>query len=206
MKRVVGLTGGIGSGKSTVAQRLARLGASVIDADEISRSLTAAQGAAIPALRAAFGPEVLGPDGALDRKAMRALAFSDPGSRARLEAILHPLIRAASDRAQAEATGPYVVLVVPLLFETGGEARAWRTLVVDVSEAEQVARVRHRSGLPEVEVRSIMATQWPRWRRLQLADDVVCNAGPEEDLDPQCERLHAMYASPVPTPSTDRCR
>lgn len=206
MKRVVGLTGGIGSGKSTVAGRLARLGASVIDADEISRSLTGPLGGAIPALRSAFGAHAIGPDGALDRKAMRELAFSDPGARARLEAILHPLIRAASDRAQAEAPGPYVVLVVPLLFETGGQARAWRTLVVDASEAVQLERVMQRSSLPEAEVRSIMATQWPRWRRLQLADDVVCNAGAETALDPQCERLHAMYASPVPTPSTGRCR
>jgi dephospho-CoA kinase len=195
VKLAVGLTGGIGSGKSTVADRLAALGASVIDADAISRSLTAAGGAAMAAVRAAFGHGLAGPDGALDREAMRELAFSDATARSRLEAILHPLIRAESDRARAAAAGPYVLLVVPLLFETAGQARVDRTLVVDCAERLQVERVRERSGLDASEVGRIMATQWPRWRRLQMADDVVWNGGAPEALGPQCERLHTRYAA-----------
>src|SRR5262245_33203333 len=116
---VVGLTGGIGSGKSTVAELLADLGATVVDTDAISRELTGAGGAAMPALRSAFGPKFVTPQGALNRDAMRALAFEDAGARSRLEAILHPAIREESDRQLAAASGPYSVLVVPLLFEGG---------------------------------------------------------------------------------------
>ena len=195
MKLSIGLTGGIGSGKSTVAERFGRLGASIVDADEISRALTSAEGAAMPALRAAFGSGLVAGDGALDRRAMRELAFTDPGARARLEAILHPLVRAESDRAKAAAPGPYVMMVVPLLFETGGQARVDRTLVVDAPEDAQVDRVERRSALAPGEVRKVMAAQWPRWRRLQMADDVVCNGGSEGALDAQCERLHARYAA-----------
>ncbi|QJR09310.1 Dephospho-CoA kinase [Usitatibacter rugosus] len=194
MKLSVGLTGGIGSGKSTVAERFERLGASLVDADEISRALTAPGGAAMPALRAAFGRGLVAADGALDRRAMRELAFTDPGARARLEAILHPLVRAESDRARAGAGGHYVMMIVPLLFETGGQARVDRTLVVDAPEETQVERVVRRSALAPEEVRQVMAAQWPRWRRLQAADDVVFNGGSEGELDAQCERLHARYA------------
>ena len=195
MKLSIGLTGGIGSGKSTVAERFGRLGASLVDADEISRALTAADGAAMPALRKEFGSGLVAPDGALDRRAMRELAFADPGARARLEAVLHPLVRAESDRARASAQGPYVMMVVPLLFETGGQARVDRTLVVDAPEDAQVERVERRSALAPGEVRQVMAAQWPRWRRLQMADDVVYNGGAEGALDAQCERLHARYAA-----------
>lgn len=193
MKLAVGLTGGIGSGKTTVGDRLGALGATLVDSDEISRALTAAGGAAIGPLREAFGAGAIGADGALDRAAMRELAFADPAARARLEAILHPLIRAESDRARRDAPGPYVVMVVPLLFETGGQARVSRTLAVDCPEAVQVSRVMARSALAEAEVRAIMAAQWPRWRRLQAADDVIWNGGAPEALGPQCERLHARY-------------
>jgi dephospho-CoA kinase len=193
VKLAVGLTGGIGSGKTTVGDRLAALGATLVDSDAISRALTAAGGAAIEHLREAFGASAIGADGALDRAAMRELAFADPAARARLEAILHPLIRAESDRARHEATGPYVVMVVPLLFETGGHARVSRTLVVDVPEAMQVSRVMARSALAEAEVRAIMAAQWPRWRRLQAADDVIWNGGDAAALGAQCERAHARY-------------
>ena len=201
MKLAVGLTGGIGAGKTTVADRLGALGATLIDADAISRALTSAGGAAIGALRAAFGESALDASGALDRDAMRALAFADSGARERLEAVLHPLIRAESDRARREATGAYVVLVVPLLFETGGQARVTRTLVVDTPEEIQVSRVRARSGLDEAAVRAIMAAQWPRWRRLQMADDVVWNGGAAEALDGQCRRLHALYAALAAAPA-----
>lgn len=191
MNRTVGLTGGIGSGKSTAAGFLARLGASVVDADEISRGLTAAGGAALGALREAFGEAMVPPGGALDRDAMRALAFSDPAARARLEAILHPLVREASDRQVAAATGPYAVLVVPLLFESGSYAgRLDRVVVVDLDESLQVRRTVARSGLAPEAVRAIMAAQWPRWRRLQAADEVLWNGGDPGQLQAQCERLH----------------
>ncbi len=197
VKLAVGLTGGIGSGKTTVAERLAALGAAVIDSDAISRELTAAGGGAIEAIRAAFGARFVTAEGALDRAAMRELAFADPAARERLEALLHPMIRERSDRARREAAGPYVVLVVPLLCETGGEARVARVLVVDAPESLQVERVVARSGLSPGQVRAVMAAQWPRWRRLQVADDVVCNGGPVSALGPQCERLHAKYLALV---------
>jgi len=138
---------------------------------------------------------LVAPDGALDRRAMRELAFADPGARARLEAILHPRVRAESDRMKAAAPGPYVMMVVPLLFETGGQARVDRTLVVDAPEDAQVDRVERRSALAPGEVRQVMAAQWPRWRRLQMADDVVFNGATLSALDAQCERLHARYAA-----------
>jgi dephospho-CoA kinase len=191
---VVALTGGIGSGKSAVSERLASRGATVVDTDEISRALTAAGGGAVEALRAAFGEGYVTGEGALDRDAMRTLAFEDPQARARLEAVLHPAIREASDREIAAARGPYVLLVVPLLFETGGHSRrAARVLVVDCDESLQVARTMQRSSLPEAQVRRIMAAQWPRWRRLQSADDVIWNGGEAAALGPQCDRLHAFY-------------
>ena len=191
---VVGLTGGIGSGKSTVAEALRARGASIVDTDEVSRHLTGPAGAAMAALREAFGARFVAADGSLDREAMRALAFEDPGARSRLEAILHPAIRSEADRQLAAARGPYAVVVVPLLFETRGYLdRVARTLVVDCPERLQVERTMRRSGLDEAEVRAIMAAHWPRWRRLQAADDVVWNGGAPADLAPQCERLHARY-------------
>lgn len=192
----IGLTGGIGSGKTTVGARFEALGASVVDADEISRALTASGGAAIAALREAFGARSIAADGALDRAAMRDLVFEDPLARARLEAILHPAIRAASDAALARAKGPYAIVVVPLLFETRGYLeRVDRTLAVDCPEELQVERTMARSGLAAEGVRAVMRAQWPRWRRLQVADDVVWNGGEPAALDPQCERLHRFYCT-----------
>jgi dephospho-CoA kinase len=125
---------------------------------------------------------------------MRALAFEDPLARARLESILHPAIRAEADAALAASRCPYAVIVVPLLFETRGyRDRATRTLAVDCDESLQVARTTARSGLAEEAVRAIMRTQWPRWRRLQMADDVIWNGGDARSLAPECERLHARY-------------
>jgi dephospho-CoA kinase len=191
---VVALTGGIGSGKSAVSGLLGARGATIVDTDEISRALTAAKGGAIVALEAEFGAKYITADRALDRAAMRALAFEDPSARARLEAILHPAIRAASDAALDAASGPYAVHVVPLLFETGGaRRRAARVLVVDCDEGLQVRRTMQRSSLPEDEVRRIMAAQWPRWRRLQAADDVVWNGGDLGALEAQCDRIHQFY-------------
>jgi dephospho-CoA kinase len=191
----VGLTGGIGSGKSTVAAWLARNGAGVVDTDEISHSLTGPGGAAMAAIAEAFGAGFVAADGSLERAAMRKAAFADDAARERLEAILHPMIRERSERAVALATGPYAVLVVPLLFESGTRSgRYSRTLVVDCPRGLQAERVVRRSGLAESEVRAIMARQWPRWRRLQLADDVIWNGGAPEELEAACERLHAAYA------------
>lgn len=196
MIRVVGLTGGIGSGKSTAADLLAARGAYVVDADALSRELTAPGGAALPALREAFGTGLVPESGEPDRAGLRARVFADPADRRRLEAILHPLIRRESDRRLAAATGPYALLVVPLLFESGQYAgRVSSVVVVDCSEDLQVARTRSRSGLGEDEVRRIMATQWPRGRRLQCADEVLWNGGDRAGLEAQCDRLHARLAA-----------
>ena len=190
----IGLTGGIGSGKSTVASYLRSLGAAVIDTDEISHRLTGPGGAAMGAIRAAFGSGFVTSEGALDREAMRALVFADPKARARLESILHPAIRRAADAELARAQGPYSLVVIPLLYETRGYLdRLARVLVVDCPEALQVKRTTGRSGLLEDEVRAIMAAQWPRWRRLQLADDVVWNGGDEADLRARCDEVHRSY-------------
>lgn len=194
VKLAVGLTGGIGSGKTTVADFLGTLGATVVDTDAISHRLTAAGGAAMAQVRGAFGDEFVTDDGALDRAAMRSLVFSDAAARVRLEAILHPAIRREADRELAEAAGAYSVVVIPLLFETRVSLYPVdRVLVVDCPEPLQVRRTAARSGLAEDAVRAIMAAQWPRWRRLQMADDVVWNGGDEARLRGQCERLHETY-------------
>lgn len=199
--RPIGLTGGIGSGKSTAARLLADRGAAVIDADDISRGLTGPGGGALPALREAFGEGLVPRDGALDRSAMRALAFTDAAARARLEGILHPRIREETRRLLAAATGPYAVIVVPLLFESGSwTGTLERIVVVDCSEALQVERTVARSGLAAEEVRRIMATQWPRWRRLQAADEVLWNGGDTAAFAAQCERLHARLCAGTQSP------
>jgi dephospho-CoA kinase len=190
----IGLTGGIGSGKSAVAARLQALGASIVDTDVISHELTGPSGGAMPAVRAAFGDRFIGPDGALDRAAMRTLAFEDTAARGRLEAILHPAIRASADAELAQARGPYAIVVVPLLFETRGYLdRVSRVLVVDCPEPLQVERTMRRSSLDESAVRAILAAQWPRWRRLQAADDVIWNGGSEQALGERCAEIHNKY-------------
>jgi dephospho-CoA kinase len=195
---IVGLTGGIGSGKSTVAELFAAQGVPVVDTDAIAHALTTASGAGMAPIGAAFGPTVLTADGALDRAAMRRLVFADPEARRRLEAILHPLIRAESARQCAAAVGPYVLLVVPLLVESGDYARrCQRLLVVDCREETQLARVMARSALSEGEARAIMASQASRTERLAAAADVIDNDGPASDLPPQIARLHQAYCQAV---------
>jgi dephospho-CoA kinase len=190
----VGLTGGIGCGKTTVADLFAARGASIVDTDQIAHALTAPHGAAMPALVAEFGPDYATLDGALDRAKMRALVFSDPGARGRLEAILHPRIREATVAAAQRATGPYVIFVVPLLIESGTwRERVARILAIDCPEQTQVARVMARNGLPEAQVRAIMAAQVTRAQRLEAADDVILNDAGVEALLPQVERLHLEY-------------
>ena len=191
---IVGLTGGIGSGKSAATAHFAALGASVVDTDLIAHALTAPGGAAIEAIRRTFGADMLTPDGSLDRAAMRALAFQRPAARRQLEAILHPMIRDESTRQCREASGPYVVVAVPLLIESGTyRERCNRICVVDCPEDLQVARVRQRNSLPEEQVRSIMAAQASRAQRLAAADDVIDNSGTLAELEAQVERLHAAY-------------
>jgi dephospho-CoA kinase len=190
----VGLTGGIGCGKTTVADLFKARGAAVIDTDRIAHALTAPGGAAMPALLAEFGPGFATPDGAMDRARMRALAFSEPGARARLEAILHPRIREATAAAALIAGGPYTIFVVPLLVESGTwRERVARILAIDCPEQVQVARVMARNGLPEAQVRAIMAAQASRAERLAAADDVILNDDGLDLLAPQVERLHASY-------------
>jgi dephospho-CoA kinase len=190
----VGLTGGIGSGKSAASDRFGELGAGVVDTDEISRELTAPAGAAMQEIRKQFGPEFITVDGGLDRARMRRLVFADAAARRKLEAFLHPLIRARTRTAIAAAAQPYVVVVVPLLLETGACAElVERVLVVDCEEAEQVRRTMARSGLSAGEVREIMATQLSRAERLRRADDVLANDGDLPALQRRVARLHAQY-------------
>jgi dephospho-CoA kinase len=193
----VGLTGGIGSGKSLVSDELARLGAHVVDADAIAHELTAPAGAAMTAIAQRFGPSFVRADGALDRTRMRELVFRDGIARAALEAILHPRFRALTEEraAAAPAGAPYVVLVVPLLIESGGwRERIDRVLVVDCPIATQIERVMRRSGLVESAVRAIISRQIERRERLNAADDVLVNDGPIDRTIGQTRRLHGFYA------------
>ena len=194
MALVVGLTGGIGSGKSAAADEFARLGATVVDTDAISHELTGPDGAAIAKIRRQFGAAFVDAGGAMDRKRMRDLVFSDPDEKQRLEALLHPMIRAESARRIAASTGPYAVHVVPLLIESPEHrARVGRVLVVDCPEELQVSRVRQRSGLPDAEVRRIIASQVQRDKRLAAADDVIDNSGSIAALQQQVRKLHDGY-------------
>jgi len=191
---VVGLTGGIGSGKSAAADEFARLGATVVDTDVIAREVTAAGGAAIPAVRGLFGPEFFDASGAMDRAKVRATVFADSAAKKSLEALLHPMIRRESERQIAAATGPYVIYVVPLLIESGNyRDRVQRVAVVDCPEELQLERVRTRSNLPEDEIRRIIASQVPRTQRRAAANDVIDNSGPLDALHKRVRELHRTY-------------
>jgi len=191
---LIGLTGGIGSGKSEVAAAFAALGADVIDADEIAHAISRRGEAGHRAVVESLGASFVGADGELDRAALRRRAFDDPAFRRDLEQLLHPLIAARLEDAIGGLTGPYGILVVPLLLERGGlRKRVARVLVVDCPEPEQMRRVQLRSGLAADDVRKIMATQLPRADRLAAADDVIDNSGPREALGPQVERLDRRY-------------
>lgn len=192
----IGLTGGVGSGKSTVAAMLQALGAGIVDADHLVHDLIAPAGAAIAQLRAEFGNDAITADGGLDRAWMRARAFSDSGVRRRLEAILHPRVRAAAEsRAQALAPRvPYTVLVIPLLVESGDwTSRVRRVLVIDCAEATQLTRVQARPNIDRSTAEAILRAQADRTARLSAADDVLFNEAPLADLQPRVARLHAVY-------------
>ncbi|RQR39019.1 dephospho-CoA kinase [Burkholderia sp. Bp9142] len=191
----IGLTGGIGSGKTTVADMFAARGTSLVDTDLIAHRITAPAGLAMPAIEHAFGPDFVAADGSLDRAKMRALIFSDDDARRRLEAITHPLIRAETDREAREAQGPYVIFVVPLLVESGNwKARSDRVLVVDCPVETQIARVMRRNGFTREQVEAIIARQATREARLAAADDVIVNdATTPEALAAQVDALHQRY-------------
>jgi len=191
---VVGLTGGIGSGKSAAADEFAALGATVVDTDAIARELTDKGGAALAHIEKLFGTGFLAPGGEMDRKKMRDHVFADPAAKQALENLLHPMIREESARRIAMASGPYVVHVVPLLIESPDyRRRVDRVLVVDAPEEAQLARVHARSGLSADEVRAIMRTQASRAERLAAADDVIDNSGAREALRKQVGALHQKY-------------
>ena len=194
MSLLIGLTGGIGSGKSTVARLFAELGAGIIDTDEIARQLTAAGGEAMPAIKTQFGPEYVEPSGAMNRPAMRRKVFTDAAAKLRLETILHPMIRGKVRDLLVSANQPYLLLVVPLLVETGGYRDiVRRVLVVDCPEVAQIARTMARSGLSRVEVEAILASQSSRAQRLARADDVITNDADIDSLRAQVESLHQCY-------------
>ncbi|RKP48524.1 dephospho-CoA kinase [Pararobbsia silviterrae] len=191
----VGLTGGIGSGKTLVANRLAELGASVIDTDVLAHAITAPGGSAMPAIEATFGADFVTAEGALDRARMRALVFSDDSARRKLEAITHPLIRTACESAAHAATGLYRVFVVPLLVESGSwRSRVNRILVVDCDVETQIRRVMARNGFAREQVQSIIDRQATRAQRLAVADDVIENdhASPGAVLE-AVDALHTRY-------------
>ena len=193
----VGITGGIGSGKSTVADGFVALGVPLVDTDAIAHRLTAPGGAAIAAIRAEFGDAMIAADGRMDRAAMRAAVFVEPAARRRLEAILHPLIRAttAAETDAAFAAGArYVMLAVPLLVESGDwKRRVGRVLVVDCPVEVQIERVMKRSGLARADVEAIIRVQATREARLAAADDVIDNGGPVDGLAPRIAALHRKY-------------
>jgi dephospho-CoA kinase len=189
----IGLTGGIASGKSTVAQRFTDLGVAVIDADLAARAVVASSTPGLARVIERFGPGVLARNGELDRRALRDLIFSNPEARCDLESILHPLIRADMERSAEQAVGPYVVMAIPLLIEGGPSDRVDRILVVDVDEAVQLRRVMERDGCTAEQARAILASQASRSARLAAADDVLQNAGTVTDLRQAVDRLHERY-------------
>lgn len=194
MPYVVGLTGGIGSGKTAVANAFANLGIEVVDTDALALRLSAVGQPGYAAIRAALRQVPVRADGEIDRAALRRLVFADAQARARLEAALHPLIGAEARKEVEAWKGSYGLIVVPLLLERGGlRSIVERILVVDCSAEQQVLRAVARSGLSPEEVRSIMATQWPRERRLAAADDVVDNAGELDAIAPQVLALDRRY-------------
>jgi dephospho-CoA kinase len=189
----IGLTGGIASGKSTVEQRFTELGVPVINADDSSRAVVARGQPGLAAVVGRFGAGVLTPQGELDRRELRSLIFKDAARRKELEAILHPLIRADMDQRSSQATGPYIVLSIPLLVEGNTPDRWDRILVVDADESLQLARLMSRDAVSEAEARATLAAQASRAARLAAADDVLVNSGTVADLRQAVDRLHGRY-------------
>ncbi|MFZ6750966.1 dephospho-CoA kinase [Undibacterium sp. Ren11W] len=190
----LGLTGGIGSGKSTIANMFAELGAGLIDTDLIAHQITGPDGIAMPAIEEEFGSEFILASGAMNRQKMREHVFSKPDEKNRLERILHPMIRAATESAAKDTPGSYLIFVVPLLVESSSwQQRVSRILVVDCPEETQIERVIHRNGMTRAQVVAIMQTQASREQRLQAADDVIVNQGDLNEIRDQVRVLHRKY-------------
>jgi len=189
----VALTGGIASGKSTVANLFAELGVPLIDTDVIAREVVEPGRPALAAIVAAFGPGVLDAQGCLDRRRMRERIFADPAAKQRLEAVLHPAIRAEMERQSRVAGGPYQVLVIPLLAESRRRDHVDRVLLVDVPEALQVERLALRDGVSREQAEAALNAQATRAERLAIADDVIQNAGRVDELKQQVRALHDKY-------------
>jgi len=189
----IGLTGGIASGKSTVADVFTELGAAVVDTDAVAREVVAPGESGLEAVATEFGPDILLPNGELDRRALRSIVFRDPQRRETLESILHPLIRARTLQVIASLEAPYVVVVVPLLLETGFAELVERILVVDCPEAQQLERLRQRDDVGESEAQAMLAAQIDRQTRLARAHDVIDNSGSIESTRAQVKALHERY-------------
>ncbi len=190
---IIGLTGGIASGKSTVARCFARRGITVVDADAVSRAVVEPGQPSLAEVVRAFGRDILDPSGRLRRARLREIIFGDAGQRRRLEAILHPAIRTEMARRLAAAPGPYVIMMVPLLVETGGGDRVDRVLVVDVPEQTQITRLMQRDGVGQAQARAALGAQASRAQRLAAADDVIRNDGDLQTLDARVDALHHRY-------------
>ena len=190
---VVGLTGGVASGKSTVGELFMQLGTPLLDGDHVAREVVAPPSPALAAIAGRFGPEFLQADGTLDRRRLRERVFGDPAALRELEAITHPLIRGRILDWQAAQTAPYCILSVAILLEAGMDRLTDRILVVDVPVAAQLERLVHRDGIAEPLARQMVAAQASRELRLGRADDVIDNTRPNEALLPQVRRLHAHY-------------
>ena len=193
----IGLTGGIGSGKTAASDHFARLGAEVIDTDLLSRELVEPGQAALKEIVDSFGAQVLTGDGHLDRARLGELVFGNPEARQQLEAILHPRIREAMLLRAEQSRAPYVVFVIPLLFETGQQALVDRVLLIDVPEDLQRARVAERDQLDDARITRIMSAQTDRETRRSNADDIVCNDGDIASLHAEIEKLHRKYMDQV---------
>ena len=189
----IGLTGGIASGKSRVADFFATLGITVIDSDVIAREVVAPGSAGLAAIRARFGDGVIGADGSLDRRALRNIVFADPAARVDLEAITHPLIRRRMRELNEAARGPHVINAIPLLAEGGGRRDLDRVLVVDCPEDLQIRRVMARDQVDENAARAVLAAQASRAKRLAIADDVIVNDGDLAALETAVRNLHERY-------------
>jgi len=189
----IGLTGGIASGKTTVAARFSELGVPVIDADDVARAVVAPGEPGLAEVLERFGRRVLAANGELDRRALRALIFADASSRRDLEGILHPLIRADMERREGAAEGPYAILAIPLLVEGASRDRVDRILVVDVDEEIQLERLIARDGSTAEQARAILSAQASRASRLAAADDVLMNEGTIANLRQAVDRLHQRY-------------
>lgn len=190
---IIGLTGGIGSGKTSVAKLFGEHGITLIDTDQIARDVIHPGSSALQQVVKKFGAEILMPNGQLNRAKLRTIIFENPDHRMWLENLLHPLIREDIKKQIEQATSPYCIIIIPLLFETKPNPLIDRVLVVDTSEQNQIERTKIRDKISPAEVRAIIQSQVDRETRIKKADDIIYNEGPLEELIPQVEKLHRFY-------------